>query len=59
MVPGSMSTNAHEIFQEGLRVPAVKLIDKGVANQAVIDIMTVNSRSNWSRNTARTPSSRR
>lgn len=44
MVPGSMSTNAHEIFQEGLRVPGVKLIEKGVPNQSVIDILTVNSR---------------
>ena len=31
MVPGSMSTDAHEIFQEGLRMPGVKLIDAGQA----------------------------
>jgi N-methylhydantoinase B len=44
MVPGSMSTDAYEIFQEGLRIPAVKIIAAGKADEAVIDIMTVNSR---------------
>lgn len=44
MVPGGMSVDAVEVFQEGLRIPAIKLIDGGVANQAVMDIMTVNSR---------------
>jgi N-methylhydantoinase B len=44
MTPGSMSTEAVQIFQEGLRLPAIKLIEKGVANASVMDIMTVNSR---------------
>ncbi|MCX5494133.1 hydantoinase B/oxoprolinase family protein [Kaistia dalseonensis] len=44
MVPGSMSTDATTIFQEGIRVPAIKLVEKGVASQAVIDLLTVNSR---------------
>jgi N-methylhydantoinase B len=44
MVPGSMSSEASQIFQEGLRLPAIKLIDKGVPNVAVMDIMAVNSR---------------
>ena len=44
MVPGSMSTEATEIFQEGLRLPAIKVIDQGVPNQAVMDIITINSR---------------
>jgi N-methylhydantoinase B len=44
MTPGSMSTEAVQIFQEGLRLPAVKVIEKGVANASVMDIMTVNSR---------------
>ena len=29
MTPGSMSTEATEIFQEGLRLPAIKMIDEG------------------------------
>ena len=44
MVPGSMSTDAYEIFQEGIRIPAIKIIDAGKPNQTVIDVMTVNSR---------------
>ena len=44
LVPGSMSTDATEIFQEGVRLPAIKVIDKGELNQPVMDIMTVNSR---------------
>jgi N-methylhydantoinase B len=44
MAPGSLSGDATEIFQEGLRLPAVKLISKGETEQAVMDIITVNSR---------------
>ena len=29
IAPGSMSAEAREIFQEGLRLPAVKLIEEG------------------------------
>lgn len=43
-VPGSMSSDATEIFQEGVRIPAVKLFDQGVPNQAVFDILYVNTR---------------
>lgn len=44
MVPGSLTGEASEIYQEGLRLPAVKLISKGSTVQAVMDIMTANSR---------------
>src|SRR5690242_16345168 len=44
LVPGSMSTEAIEIFQEGLRLPAIKVIERGVPNLSVMDIMAVNSR---------------
>lgn len=44
MSPGSISLDATEIFQEGLRLPAVKLISRGKPLRSVIDIMTVNSR---------------
>jgi len=43
-VPGSMSSEATEIFQEGVRIPAVKLFDRGEPNQAVFDILYVNTR---------------
>ncbi len=44
MVPGSISTDAREIFQEGLRLPAVKLISEGEPIRPVLEIMTCNSR---------------
>ena len=44
MVPGSISNEATQIFQEGLRLPAVKLISAGQPNQSVMDIMKANSR---------------
>lgn len=44
LVPGSMSTEATQIFQEGLRLPAIKVIERGEPNAAVMDIMAVNSR---------------
>lgn len=44
MAPGSLSGEATEIFQEGLRLPAVKLIREGITDQSVMDIITCNSR---------------
>jgi N-methylhydantoinase B len=44
MVPGSISNEAHEIFQEGLRLPAVKLVSAGVPIKPVMEIMKCNSR---------------
>lgn len=44
MAPGSLSGDATEIFQEGLRLPAVKLIRAGMTDQSVMDIITCNSR---------------
>ncbi len=44
MVPGSISNDAKEIFQEGLRLPAIKLVDRGEPIDSVMRIMQVNSR---------------
>ena len=44
MVPGSMSTDATEIFQEGMIYPGVKLISKGEPIRPVFDILTANCR---------------
>ncbi len=43
-VPGSMPFDARTIWEEGLRIPPVKIYDKGVLNQGVLDIMLNNSR---------------
>ena len=44
MAPGSLSGEATEIFQEGLRLPAIKIISKGVPIRPVFEIIKVNSR---------------
>ena len=44
LVAGSMSNDAKEIFQEGLRLPAVKLIDRGQPIKSVMEIIKTNSR---------------
>jgi N-methylhydantoinase B len=42
--PGSMAVDVSEIFQEGLRLPAVKLFEAGKPIASVFDIITANSR---------------
>ncbi|MCI0688557.1 MAG: hydantoinase B/oxoprolinase family protein, partial [Sporichthyaceae bacterium] len=42
--PGSWTTDATEVFQEGLQFPCVKLYDAGTVNQAVVDIIDANVR---------------
>ncbi len=44
MVPGSMSPDATEIFQEGVQLPAIKLFSRGEPIQSVFDILCANSR---------------
>ena len=44
MAPGSLTGEATEIFQEGLRLPAIMIISKGKPIQPVFDIIKVNSR---------------
>lgn len=49
-VPGSISPTATDIFQEGLRIPPLKLMKAGVLNQDVLDMILLNSRipeQNW------------
>ena len=41
---GSYYPAATEVYQEGLRIPPCKVVAGGVPNQAVIDIITQNSR---------------
>ncbi len=44
MVPGSMSGKATEIYQEGVRIPPVKIQEAGRFNQAALDILLSNMR---------------
>ena len=43
-VPGSNASDSTEIYQEGLRLPAIKLYERGVANRAVLRIIEKNVR---------------
>jgi N-methylhydantoinase B len=43
-VPGSISPDLHECFQEGLRLRPTKLVRAGVINQDVVNILKDNSR---------------
>jgi N-methylhydantoinase B len=43
-VPGSNASDSTEIYQEGIRFPVLKLFDRGVVNQAVLDILAANVR---------------
>ncbi len=42
--PGSISPDATDIFQEGIIIPPTKLIDRGVTNEATLEIFYRNSR---------------
>src|SRR5881397_1072911 len=44
MSPGSLSGRATEIFQEGVRIPPIKIADRGRMNQAVLDLLFSNMR---------------
>lgn len=44
MAPGGFSIAAREIFQEGLQLPEIRIIERGTPNQSVIDIIRANSR---------------
>jgi len=44
MVPGSLSGLATEIYQEGMRIPPVKIVEAGTLNQAAMDLILSNMR---------------
>jgi N-methylhydantoinase B len=44
IVPGSNALGAREIYQEGLRLPFLKLYERGKTNQTIWDILALNVR---------------
>jgi N-methylhydantoinase B len=49
-VPGNFNAKATESFQEGFRIPPIKLVRAGMLQQDIVDILAANSRtpeSNW------------
>ena len=43
-VPGGFSARATEIYQEGMRLPPIKLYDKGRLNDSLLEVMMANMR---------------
>ena len=44
IAPGSIAVHATEIFQEGLRLPLLKLVERGVVNETLLRILERNTR---------------
>lgn len=44
MTPGSIPTNATEIYQEGIRIPPLKLMDAGKLNETLVSMLKLNVR---------------
>lgn len=44
MSPGSLPTNATEIYQEGLRIPALRLCRQGVYDDTLVQLLRLNVR---------------
>jgi N-methylhydantoinase B len=44
MTPGSMSGRATDVFQEGVRIPPIKVIEQGRAVRAALDLLYANMR---------------
>ena len=44
MAPGSMSGGMTEIYQEGLRLPVMRLFDKGTLNDELLELILLNVR---------------
>ncbi len=44
MSPGSLNGDATEIFQEGVRIPPIRIVDRGFPNHAALDLIFHNMR---------------
>ena len=44
MSPGSLSGGATEIFQEGVRIPPIRVVDRGRPNEAALELIFANMR---------------
>ena len=42
--PGSLPPDATDVFQEGIRFPALKLYDRGVRQESIVDLIVSNGR---------------
>jgi len=44
MSPGSLSGGATEIYQEGVRIPPIRIMERGRSNEAVLEVLFANMR---------------
>lgn len=44
MSPGSLSGNATDIYQEGVRIPPIKMVDRGKVSEAAFELLMANVR---------------
>ena len=42
--PGGMGTACAELYEEGVRIPGIKLFERGVLNEAVVELLAANVR---------------
>ena len=49
VAPGSLNARARTHFEEGLRIPALRLYNQGTLNQDIVNILLHNMRQSWER----------
>lgn len=49
VAPGSLNSTARTHFEEGMRIPAIRIYNQGVLNQDVLNILLHNMRQSWER----------
>ncbi|MCY3886968.1 MAG: hydantoinase B/oxoprolinase family protein [Chloroflexi bacterium] len=50
ILPGSLNSRARTHFEEGIRIPALRIFRQGVLNRDVLQILLANMREGWERN---------
>ena len=47
VAPGSLNARARSHFEEGVRIPALRIYREGVLNKDVLSILLANMRQSW------------
>lgn len=50
ILPGSLNSRARTHFEEGIRIPALRIFREGKLNSGVLEILLANMREGWERN---------
>ena len=49
VAPGSLNSTARTHFEEGVRIPAIRIYNQGVLNQDILNLLLHNMRQSWER----------